>query len=426
MKGYLKKLPKEVQDLILLAGDIASINNMRAYLVGGCVRDLLLKVENLDLDIVIEGNGIKFAEELAGAFNTKPIRHRRFGTATVDLLSHRLKIDIATARKEFYPEPAHLPVVENGSLKDDLKRRDFTINAMAININRDGFGKLLDLFGGEEDLNNRKIRVLHDLSFIDDPTRILRGIRFEQRYNFRFEPKTKKLLKEAVALRMLERVEPQRIRDDLILLLKENYPLKEIRRLKELVGFAFISPGLSVSDKIFRLIKFAEKQINWFKKNYPDRRMLDTWAIYFMALMDPLNSNAVRKVCRKFVFRKGEDKRILGYKKIGRKFISNLKRIKNKPPDIFSILEPLSYEVILLVKAKYKYRGIQKTIEDFLEIYNGMKICSKGDDLRRLGLTPGPSYQEIFTKVLNAKLNGAVKTKEEELELIKKLIRKWS
>lgn len=422
MKGYLKKLPKEVQDLILLAGDIASMNNMRAYLVGGCVRDLLLEVRNLDLDIVIEGNGIKFSEELARTFNTKLIRHKRFGTATVGLLSHRLKIDIATARREFYPEPAHLPVVENGSLKDDLKRRDFTINAMAININRDGFGELLDLFGGEEDLNNKKIRVLHDLSFIDDPTRILRGIRFEQRYNFRLEPKTLKLLKESVALGMLERVEPQRIRDELILLLKENEPLKEICRLNELVGFSFISPGLSVSDKIFRLIKFTEKQINCFKKSYPERRTLDTWIIYFMALMDSLDSIAARKICQKFVFRKGEDKRISGYKKIDRKFISNLKRIKNKPPEIFSLLEPLSYEVILLVKAKYKDRDIQKTLEDFLEIYNGMKIYSSGHDLRRLGVPPGPYYQKIFSKVLNAKLSGAVKTKEEELELIKKLI----
>lgn len=422
MKGYLKKLPDEVGDMLFLIGDIASINDMRAYLVGGCVRDLLLGVKNLDLDIVIEGNGIKFSEELARAFNTRLIRHKRFGTATVELLSHRLKIDIATARKEFYPEPAHLPVVENGSLKDDLKRRDFTINAMAVNINREGFGKLLDLFGGAQDLTNRKIRVLHDLSFIDDPTRILRGVRFEQRYNFRFEPKTLKLLKEAVRLRMLQRVEPQRIRDDLVLFLKEKEPLKEILRLKELVGFGFISPGLSVSDKILRLIKFAEEQINWFKKSYPERRMLDTWVIYFMALTDSLNPLAARKVCQKFAFRRGEGKRILGYKKTGRKFISNLKRIKNKPPDIFYLLEPLSYEVILLLKAKYKDRDTQKTLEDFLEIYNGMKIYSSGHDLRRLGLSPGPYYQKIFTRVLNAKLSGAVKTKEEELELIKKII----
>lgn len=422
MRGYLEKLPKEVQDLILLAGDIASINNMRAYLVGGCVRDLLLGVKNLDLDIVIEGSGIKFSEELARAFNTRLIRHKRFGTATVSLLSHRLKIDIATARREFYPEPAHLPVVESGSLKDDLKRRDFTINAIAVNINRDGFGGLLDLFGGAKDLNNRKIRVLHDLSFIDDPTRILRGIRFEQRYNFRIEPKTLKLLKDAVRLRMLQRVEPQRIRDELILLLKENEPLKEIRRLKELAGFGFISPGLSVSDRILRLIRFAEKQINWFKETYPQRRALDNWVIYFMALMDSLNLPAARKICERFVFRKGEAKRLLGYKKIGGRFISNLKRIKNKPPKVFSLLEPLSYEVILLVKAKYKDRDIQRTLEDFLEIYNGMKIYSKGEDLRRLGVPPGPYYQKVFTKVLNAKLSGAVKTKEEELELIKKII----
>ena len=422
MRRYLKKLPDEARDLLFLIGDMAFVNNVRAYLVGGCVRDLLLAEKNLDLDIVIEGNGIKFAEELAGAFNTKLTRHKRFGTATLEFLNHRLKIDIATARKEFYPQPAHLPVVEPGSLKDDLRRRDFSINAMAVSINKDGFGELIDLFGGMKDLKNKKIRILHGLSFIDDPTRILRAIRFEQRYGFKIEPQTLKFLRKTVALFMLEKVEPQRIRDDLILILKEKAPLKVIKRLKKLTGFNFISPGLRIGDKSLRLLGSVEKQINWFKKAYPQRRILDTWVIYLMALLDALDVNSARKAMRKFVLRKGEDKRVLGYKKIGRKFTLDLKKAKNKPSKIFSLLEPLSYEVILLIKAKYKDSSIQCQIEDFFEIYNGMKIYSSGHDLRSLGLAPGPYYQKIFTKVLNAKLNGLVKTKEEELELIKGLI----
>lgn len=423
MREYLSKLPKEIQDLMHFAGVVANRNNMRAYLVGGCVRDLLLGVKNLDLDIVVEGNGIKFAEEMAGTLNTKLIRHKRFGTATLILLKYRLKIDIATARKEFYPQAGHLPVVESGTLKDDLFRRDFTINCLAIDINKDSFGNLIDLFGAMEDLKNKKIRVLHDLSFIDDPTRILRAVRFEQRYNFRIEPQTLKFLKEAAKQHMLEKVEPQRIRNELILILKEKVPLKEIKRLKELAGFNFICSGSSVSLKTYKFIESAEKQISWFKKTYPKRRLLDTWLIYFMALIDSLRVNVVRQACQKFVFRKSEDKRILGYKKLSTKFISDLKKAKNKPSKIFSMLEPLSYEVILLIKAKYKNRDIQRVIEDFFEIYNGMKIYSSGHDLHSLGLAPGPYYQKIFTKVLNAKLNGLVKTKEEELELIKELIR---
>ncbi len=454
MREYLKKLPKAVQDLISRAQGIASCNKMPAYLVGGFVRDLILGVENLDLDIVVEGDGIRFAEEFAKHLKAKLIRHRRFGTATIILKPH-LKIDpstplrvngesfdiaqdaskdaepvearsrtidIASARKEFYPRPAQLPIVTAGKLKDDLLRRDFTINAMGLSIDDEDFGKLIDLFKGKADLDNKKIRILHNLSFIDDPTRILRAIRFEKRYDFKIEPKTLKLLKEAVKFKMLGEVQPQRIRDDLILILKEKHPLKEIKRLQELVGFGFISPRLSVSVKAYKLIRAIERQINWFKITYPQRRLLDTWLIYFMGLIDALNIADVNAVCKKFVFRKGEEKRIFTYKKIKHKFILGLNKKKIRPSEIFAIFEPLSYEAILLLKAKYKNRQIQQHIEDFFEIYNGMRIQIRGDDLHKLGVTPGPYYQKIFTQVLKAKLNGLVKTKDEELALIKKLI----
>lgn len=422
MKDYLTKLPKELQDLIAHAGEIACRNNMPAYLVGGFVRDLILGSKNLDVDIVIEGDGIVFAEDFARSLKAKLIRHRRFGTATVILKPH-LKIDISTARKEFYPTPAHLPVVSRGTLKDDLSRRDFTINAMAISITGENFGKLIDFFGGREDLRNRKISILHNLSFIDDPTRILRAVRFGQRYNFRIETQTLKNLKAAVKLKMLARVEPQRIRDDLILILKERHPLKEIKILKELTGFDFISPRLSLTKKSFQLIASIEKEIKWFNKMHAQLRAIDAWLIYLMGFTDSLNTQETRTLCRKFAFKRGEEKRILAYKKINRKFILRLCQEIIKPSDIFSLLEPLSYEVIILLKAKHKNKDLRKHIADFFRYYNGIRIHVSGDDLRRLGMVPGPKYQKFFARVLKAKLNGLVKTKEEELNLVRRFIK---
>lgn len=436
MKEYLKKLPQDLQDLIFLASDLAHSHNMSAYLIGGFVRDLILGVKNMDLDIVAEGDGIKFAEFFSQKLGVGLIRHRRFGTATV-ILKKDLKIDpstsleghdersrtidIATARREYYPQPAHLPEVTRGILKDDLFRRDFTINAMAISINRHDFGGFIDCFGGKEDLAKGKIRILHNLSFIDDPTRILRAIRFEQRYNFKIEPHTLKLLKQANKLKMLEKVQPQRLRDELILILKEEHPLKPLIRIKELVSFDFINSGLSLSKKTLLFLKSIENQINWFKKKYPKRRKLDAWLTYFIGLTGELSIKNIKLICKKFAFRRGEEKRMLAYKKITPKFIKELNQHKIKPSRVFSLLEPLSYEVIISLKAKYRKPVLKKHIEDFFEIYNGTRIHVSGEDLSALGLAPGPLYQKIFRRVLNAKLDGLVKTKKEELELICKI-----
>jgi tRNA nucleotidyltransferase (CCA-adding enzyme) len=454
MKDYLNKLPKEIQDLAHLASDIAAYNNMPVYLVGGFVRDLLLGVENLDLDMVVEGDGIKFAEYLCQNLKAKLTRHRRFGTATIvvdryskidtstslsvngesfdsaqdaskdaePVEARRRTIDIATCRREFYPQPAHLPIVEPGLIKDDLYRRDFSINAMAINISENGFGKLIDFFGGKTDLNNKRIRVLHNLSFIDDPTRILRAIRFEKRYNFRIEPGTLKLLKDAIRLRMLERVEPQRIRDDIILMLKEKKPQKEIRRLEKLVGFNFISPHIRVSKSTYQLLGSIQKEIIWFKKEHPERRHLDTWLMYFIGLIDSLDISQTKNICQKFAFHKGEVKRILTYKGINRKFVSALNKEEIMPSKVYSLLEPQAYEVLLVIKAKYKGKKLKQSIENFLKNFHGMRTHITGYDLERLGIAPGPVYQKILEKVLNARLDGLVKTKKEELDFIKRLL----
>jgi len=418
MKDYLAKIPEELRKTISDIRNLALSKNVKAYLVGGFVRDLILKVTNLDLDIVIESDGIDFAKHYADMLGVKFISHKQFGTASVYIRPH-LKVDFSTARSEFYPKPAHLPVVSPGLLKDDLFRRDFTINAMAIDLNDN---KLIDLFSGLEDLKHKKIRVLHDLSFIDDPTRILRAIRFEQRFNFKIEPKTLGLLKNAVRLKMLELVQPHRVRDDLILVLKEKKPIKEIKRIDKLLGFDFIYLKLHSSPKIYSLLGNIEKEINDFIKNYPERRSLDSWLIYFIGLLDGQGLKDIKLICSKFAMRRGEEIRILSYKQSNH-VVKELSKAGVKPDRIFNLLEPLSYETIISLKAKYNNLLFNKNVENFLRIYNGMRIFVGGRDLHRLGVAPGPKYQKIFGQVLILKLNGQVKTKEEELALIKNLIK---
>jgi tRNA nucleotidyltransferase (CCA-adding enzyme) len=423
MEKYLKRLPQEIQRLIEIASDVAFRLKMPLYLVGGFVRDLILGVKNLDLDFVVEADGIKFAQILTRRLKARMISHKRFGTATI-ILEHRNKIDIASARSEVYPKPASLPVVSFGNIKDDLKRRDFTINAMAINLSSKNFGKLIDFFDGQSDLRHKRIRILHNLSFIDDPTRILRAIRFKTRYNFHIESRTLCCLKEAVKLKMLQKVEPQRLRDDLILILKEKNPIKEIKCIQKLTGFNFIEPHLYVSNKTYNFLNSMEKQILWFEKNYPQRRNLDTWLIYFVGLIDSLKIKYTENLLDRLALRKGEKKRILSFKKINLKHIRPLCRLKTTPAKIFNLLEPLSYEVILMLKTKYKNKNLQRHIEDFFEIYNGMRLSIRGEDLKRLGIAPGPYYKKIFTKVLQAKLNGEIKTRDQEIALINKYIKK--
>jgi tRNA nucleotidyltransferase (CCA-adding enzyme) len=423
MENYLNNLTKEIRDLVYLVRDISSINNLSAYLVGGFVRDLLLGVKNLDLDFVVEQDAIKLAQDFAQRLNARLIRHKRFRTATVILRSN-FKVDFATARRESYPHPAALPLVTSGSLRDDLFRRDITINAMAISINSKNFGQLIDFFGGKDDLKDKKIRILHNLSFIDDPTRILRVIRFAQRYNFRIEPKTLACLKEAVKMRMLDRIQPQRVRNELILLLKEEEPLKQIRRLQGLVGLRFISPHLSLSRNSYKLLNTLQIQTSWFKKHYPQRRQLDAWLIYFMGITHSLKARDIKLVCKKFAFPKGDERRILSFHSSCRKVISGLGKNKVSPVEIFNLLEPLTYEVTLLIKAKAKNSNVKRHMENYLEIYNGMHIFISGDDLHELGIKPGPYYEKIFKRVLKARLEGLVRTKEDELMLINRLIKK--
>ena len=203
-KKMKNTLPKII-GLLVLIGDMAQERHYAAFVVGGFVRDLIMGVRNYDIDIVIEGKAIEFSKAFADKVKGSLVIHRKFGTATVVmpwgiLKGERFKLDLATARKEKYERPAALPDVEFSSLRNDLYRRDFTINAMAVALNRSNFGQLIDFFDGQRHLREGVISVLHKGSFIDDPTRIFRAVRFEQRYGFKIDKHTERLIKTAICI----------------------------------------------------------------------------------------------------------------------------------------------------------------------------------------------------------------------------------
>ncbi|HEX78629.1 MAG TPA: CCA tRNA nucleotidyltransferase, partial [Dehalococcoidia bacterium] len=240
LKKMEEQLSAEIAGFLRDAGRLADGRNEKLYLVGGAVRDLLLGNTNLDIDLVVEGDAIALAGELFDVDAGKITVHRQFNTGKFDW--HGWSIDIASARKESYAHPGALPTVKPGSLDDDLHRRDFTINAMAISLSPGSYGRLIDPYSGQKDIEDKKIRILHQKSFIDDSTRIWRGLRYEQRLDFRLEPETLRLLKWDIP--MVDTVSGDRIRYELECIFKEELPEKVLRRADELGILKKISPSL--------------------------------------------------------------------------------------------------------------------------------------------------------------------------------------
>ena len=383
----------------------------------------MLGLPNFDLDITIEGDGLDFATKLADRLKARLSLHKRFKTATL-LTQDRIKIDISTARSEIYKTPASLPIVTCGAIKDDLKRRDFTINAMALSIKPFEPERLIDFFNGRKDIRNKKIRLLHDLSFIDDPTRMLRAIRFEQRYGFRIEPESLNLLNKARDSGVLGLVNPHRLKDEIVLIFKEDYPTKYVVRIEKLLGFSFISRRIRLNKKKIKYLDSIYKTIQWFNKELPQHRKLDTWLMYFIGLISDLNPKEIHSIFRRFAFSKGETKRALSFKKIIENSLESRLKMRLPASRLYRLLEPLSYEIILMIKARSKHKLLNKNIYNFLKIYNGMRIHLRGSDLVNLGIPRGPGYKKILERILYARLDRKVNNKQEELKLAQSLAKK--
>lgn len=412
-----ERLKKDVLKKLKEIGEISERLNYHAYLVGGFVRDLLLGKENYDLDVVVEGDGIKLARELSKVYGLKIVEHREFGTAKV-FYKDGVIVDIATSRIEYYEEPGSLPVVEKGSLKLDLSRRDFTINTLAISLNKNTFGELIDFFGGQRDLKERTLRVLHSLSFVEDPTRILRALRFEGRFGFRISKHTLNLMKNALRMGFLTKVEGRRIWNELKLILLEKNPETILKRMDELGVLSQIYEKLRFDEEMVSIFSEIRGVKSWYELLFKERPF-DKVRLYLLCLLKDFTSSDIDHFLQKMELKERERRKIKADLEMLRELRPKLSMIKNaKKSEVYRLLKDLSTEAILLLMAETKDEELRRSISNFVTTSSTVKPEISGKDLKALGFKEGPIFKEILEKLRDLRIDGLVKTKEDEINFV--------
>jgi len=429
--------PARLALLRALAAEADKIN-LPIYVVGGFVRDLLLDRPSLDFDIVVEGDAIFFANRLADRFGGRVITHQRFGTAkwTIDAVNERIietlnlsgqvdpdqlpeSLDLITARTEFYEQPAALPTVESSSIKMDLHRRDFTINTLALRLDGEHYGKIHDYWGGLSDLRKGRIRVLHALSFVDDATRLLRAVRFEQRFDFQIEPRTLALMEESLPL--LNKLTGARIRHEINLILAEPKAPQMLSRLNELKILHAIHPALpwdnSLKEKLAQLNTGRIEPI-WDLPDHCNHLDLDQTLSYLLWLGD-LPQITLRAITSRLRF-KGDLKQLLiATSKLNRV----LPGLMGAQPS--TVVHELEGAPCLTIYALYLVNtdpGLRELLHMYVTKWRDIEPVTSGDDLRKMGLRPSPAYGQILRALRDAWLDGEVETVEEEKQLLTELV----
>lgn len=401
-----KQLPEEVFSLLNDMSQTANRLDKAVYLIGGIVRDILLKKPNDDVDIVVEGDGILFAKGLQEDYGGDVLVHNSFGTAT---WTHPtgLMIDITSSRLEYYDRPASLPNVELSTLEEDLHRRDFTINAMALRLNEDAFGELIDPFGGQEDIQAKKLKVLHNISFIEDPTRIFRAVRFEQRFQFLMDKQTTNL-----ALNSIEKVKalsPNRIVEEMKRLFKEGHPTSVIARLFDLNFWQQFDIPKDCKEKSCHLSKELQRN---YKSFYENRE--PSWMNYFFI---PFYLASKMDACEKFALTKQDMKLFEEIIYVGQYDAWNQMK---KTGDYHVVLKECSTEAILFLVATKTVD--QQQVLDYLKNRICLPHYFTGKDLMNFGLKPGPFFSDLFLQLEISQLNGEVTSKEEAKKWVENFI----
>ncbi len=423
-------LPDGLWPLIKTISHEAQAQQLDLYLVGGLVRDLLLDVPNLDIDFVVEGEAIPFVQHLCAKYGGDMRYHYQFGTAKWLLdadLAARMDlaysdewpsfIDFATARAEFYKEPTALPTVRQSSIKQDLHRRDFTINSLAIRLAPEPMGDLIDYYNGERDLNHKIIRVLHSLSFVDDPTRIIRAVRFEQRLGFHIEERTAGLLQDALSF--LDRVTGERIRNELAHILREPDPLRALRRLDQTGILHRIHSALYV-DAWFEA---AYRAIIYFRHNpiWPIAPNFGKWPLSIFALLTVrLSKEMLDSVGKRLQVSRAQMKLLHmvqdGYCQI-LAFTPDM-----YPSTVVEILEPLDEMCWLALWAAAPTAVIRQIIEQFVTEWRHVQSTYDGRRLREMGMKPGPAMGQMLRDIRRAWLDGIVSTSQQEDDFVQRML----
>ena len=422
LSSWLKsRFPPEVYNLLKFSGEVAEGLGFNAYLVGGSVRDLLRGEENLDIDIVIEGDGIVFAKALGEKLNASVKSHQRFNTAQV--ITGKLKLDVATARTEYYESPAALPKVEKSSIKKDLYRRDFTINSLAIKLNPKDFGLLIDFFGSQRDLKEKTIRVLHNLSFIEDPTRAFRAIRFSERFGFKISKHAENLIKSTVKMNLFEKLSGPRLYEELLLLFNETEPGRALKKLSDLGLLKVIHPALTFNEELEETLKSLHETVSWFNLLFLEEKT-DRGVLYLMALLSELKEEEAEAAAERLSpppkIKDMIDKGISKAREVAKRLPSE------DPVETYNLLRKLRLETILLAMALSKDRLKQKVISRYLTELRKIEPILKGEDLKKIGVKPGPVYSRILKELLEEKLRGHLKSREDEERFVRRITNKLS
>jgi tRNA nucleotidyltransferase (CCA-adding enzyme) len=404
--------------------EAAASQHAPVYIVGGFVRDLLLEHPSLDFDIVVEGEAITLARALAAQHGGKVTSHSRFGTAKWNLehsafnLQHST-LDLISSRQEYYEHPTALPTVEHGSIKLDLHRRDFTINTLALRLDGRHFGELHDYYGGLPDLKKRRIRVLHSLSFVDDPTRMLRAVRYEQRYGFAIEPRTLQLMDEARPL--IARLSEERLRHELDLILDEPKSVLMLARLDELGLLKSIAEVLPWNVDIRSRLDSALAQPlppGWGLTAPASGVPLNQALIYILWLLD-LPRAEIETLHKRLRFPMGVYKAILAASALR----ADLPALSGAPASKWS--QRLEGSPILALYAVYLVSG-EMSLEAYATRWQNIHSKTDGETLKALGLPPGRAYQEILWKLRAAWLDGEIASENDEQAMLKKLLSRYT
>lgn len=404
-------LGKEIYAAIRSLGAIAERSGHPCYLVGGSVRDIVLNVRNMDIDLVSDGN-ITWIPEIVKKRSIKKIARSQFSTVKVHF-SGGFFFDIARARKESYPRPASLPLVQPGTLEEDASRRDFTINTLLMDISDGSFGTIIDFCNGIVDLKKGIIRVLHDRSFRDDPTRIFRGIKFKHRFSFRFDRKTAHLLKVAIERKYLRRLTPQRVRREVFLILREQRWGEIMKHLGSSGALRQLGLRSYGANRALSRLKTAEQESAWSVPSLELSRLL--------ALVASASLAERKRFALRIGLRKAETNLMEKMADAKTRLLKELSKPTASNSAIFTLLEGIPEEGLLFLYSAGSERT-RKRILHYRKRLRGTRLLITGNDLKKLGIRQGPQYTRILRRVLMHKLDRKAKSKEDEIFLAKKFL----
>jgi tRNA nucleotidyltransferase (CCA-adding enzyme) len=402
-------------------GEVAQDIGCEAFVVGGFVRDLFLYRKNEDLDIVIEGEGIAFAGKYAKLVGARIHTHEKFGTAVI-IFPDGFKIDVASARMEYYKFPAALPVVEMSSIKLDMYRRDFTINTLAIQLNPDKFGTLIDFFAARKDIKEKIIRILHNLSFVEDPTRVFRAIRFEQRFEFTIGKLTAGLISNAVTMDFFRGLSGKRVFTELRIIMEEKNPVAAITRLNDFDLLKVIHPSITLDKNFISLLNSVKEVLSWHDLLFLDESYKQ-WIVFFLVLINQCNVKRTGDICRRFELAPQYVKIFCIERFEADRCGTRLERnLSVSDSFLYRKLTGFRTELILYMMAAARQQAVKKAISHFFTDLRRTGISLKGRDLKKMKLKPGPVYRQVLAAVLDAKLDRKLKTKKDEIDFARHYI----